>query len=397
MPQIELMKTIDTTDTQDTHSGRIQRWEDEGGRVVSVPFNHPVSLTGAQSEDTAFAPVQKFCFGADIVANDGEAGRLVSVVTAAPNHQMPVLTHIGVRIHWYQHYVVFVSLDHIIAATAEAISVNLPRDEIEAQTEKPDGYLLSSSTSVSVQNEEGSSEEGRTSESSVLPGVRRLGHLTQLTITRKSRTLRHVVVAGRSGKKVLVPANLITGLTARQLILRLHDGSAEQKDQLVPYRSDESLRQEVYDKLFDYEPMRLDLPAIDIEPIDGTVWLRGHISSDGMRRLAEETVQAITGLVALHNELVADDALAAAVSMALARDGRIAGTGQHIGVYPRLGTIRLRGSVQTPAAREIASAIAATVSMVGPVLNELHIAATAETLSELAGVTNQYDLVPGGR
>jgi osmotically-inducible protein OsmY len=224
-----------------------------------------------------------------------------------------------------------------------------------------------------------------------------LGRLTQLTVTRQPRTLRHVVVTGRSGRKVLVPARLITGLTAQQLTLRLRDGSVKLKDRLVPYRSDERLRREVHDKLFDYEPMRLDLPAIEIVPIDGTVWLRGHISSDGMRRLAEEKVQGITGLVALHNELVADDALAAAVLMALARDRRTAGAGQHIGVYPRLGTIRLRGSVQTPAAREIASAIAAAVPMVGPVVDELHIAATAETLSSLAGVTNQYDLVPGGR
>ncbi|MGO8948774.1 MAG: BON domain-containing protein [Ktedonobacterales bacterium] len=310
---------------------------------------------------------------------------------------MPVVTHIGVRVHWFQHRVVFVSLDHVIAATAGAINLNLSRDEIEAPTQVPTGVLLSGSTFVNGQGESGMSAEGRKKVGSAYRSGVRLGRLQQLTITQQSRTLRHLVVAGGLGRKVVVPARLITSLTPQNLLLRLSDLPPEQQDHLLPYSADETLRQKMHDKLYDYEPMRLDLPGIEILPIDGTVWLRGHISSDGMRRLAEEKVQGITGLTALHNELVVDDALAAAVSQALAHDERTGGAGQHIGVYPRLGTIHLRGSVQTPAARERASAIATAVPMVGQVINELHTNAQADTLSDLAGVTNQYDVVPGGR
>jgi osmotically-inducible protein OsmY len=164
---------------------------------------------------------------------------------------------------------------------------------------------------------------------------------------------------------------------------------------LARSRADDELRQDVYHRLRECELVRLDLPGIMIHPRDGVVWLQGYVSSDGKRRRADEVLWGLDGLLELHNELVADTALAAAVAMALAYDPRTAR--QRIGVYPYLGVIHLRGIVRTPSAQAGAREIAAAVPLVKQVVNELRIGPDADVLPDLAGVTNNYDLVPGGR
>jgi osmotically-inducible protein OsmY len=164
---------------------------------------------------------------------------------------------------------------------------------------------------------------------------------------------------------------------------------------LARSRPDDELREDVYHRLRGCQLVRLDLPGIAIHARDGVVWLRGHVSSDGKRRRADDVLRGLDGLLELHNELVADTALAAAVAMALAYDPRTAR--ERIGVYPYLGVMRLRGIVPTPSAHAGAWEIAAAVPLVKQVVNELRIGPDADVLPDLAGVTNNYDLVPGGR
>jgi len=101
------------------------------------------------------------------------------------------------------------------------------------------------------------------------------------------------------------------------------------------------------------------------------------------------------GIDELHNELISDQGLAAAVSLALAHDPRTAH--ELIGVYPRLGHIFLRGRVHTEAARTAAGEIARTVPSVIDLHNDLIVNPRANEIPELASVTNNEDLVPGGR
>jgi osmotically-inducible protein OsmY len=330
--------------------------------------------------------VQKFRFGASIRASDGDAGRLTAVVVVdAPAW---ALTQVGIRVHPFDRHPTFVSLDRVTSATAAGIWLDLSREEIEAARSPSTGITVTRFTRVVVSQKMG----GPTPES--------VGRLQQLTITVPSRVLRHLVVGRHWHSALLVPVELITDLTAERITVRgagLDGLSHEQPSQLQLYRSDEELYQEVFDTLYDNVSLRVDLPGVEIHPIDGVVWLHGHVSNDSMRRLAEEEIQGITGVSAIHNALVADDTLAAAVSVALAHDPRTAGPGQFIGVYPRLGEIRLRGSVQTAGAREAAGTVAQAVTSVKRVVNELHVDPDALELHDLAGVTNQYDLVPGGR
>jgi BON domain len=118
------------------------------------------------------------------------------------------------------------------------------------------------------------------------------------------------------------------------------------------------------------------------------------VSSDLNTRLAEEQLQGIDGLAAIHNELITDTDLAAAIAAALARDPRT--REQHIGVYPKLGDVYLRGVVRTPEAREAAGQIADAVPGAEKVINDLVVRPDADVVPTLASVTGQEDLVPGG-
>jgi osmotically-inducible protein OsmY len=82
----------------------------------------------------------------------------------------------------------------------------------------------------------------------------------------------------------------------------------------------------------------------------------------------------------------------------LALDSRTAG--QHIGVYPRLGEMHLRGGVRTRAAHEGASNVAKAVPSATQIVNELRIDLDANEMpmrSSAGWVTNCEDMVPGGR
>lgn len=327
--------------------------------------------SGAWNNVSAFEHARKFRFGANIQASDGEAGTLVALVA---DGEQRTLIEIGVRRGPFRPCA-FVVLEHVIAATAETLTLDISRDQIERQ-HTPAGMMLTPFTTVRAQ------------------GVY-LGRLAQMTVTAPSETIRHFVVAhGLHGlrREAAASARIIIGMTAQRISVRL-DGLPQKR--LLPYRSDTALRQDVYARLFDYAPLRVDLPGIEIQPVDGVVWLRGHVSSGGARRMAEDQAQGVKGQTALRNELTSDDALAAAVSMALAHDLG-ADRQQHIGVYPRLGVVYLRGSVPTLVARERAGVVASACPMVKRVVNELRVMPSAEVISVMASVTNQPDLVPDG-
>lgn len=316
------------------------------------------------------AEVKKFRFDADVQASDGEAGKLVSVIL---EDAQPRVSHIGVRVGgWFKHGIYYVPLDLVTQATSDTVTLSIPLDEIEKHSAMPSGLALTPRTALVV-------------------GSKTLGHLAQMTIHDETRMLRHLVVERGLGREYLVPATMITSVSVRQIVLDLGGKSA---DQLTLYRDDEELRQEAYDAIYDYARLRVEMPGIQIFAIDGVIWLRGHVSSDLNRRLVADQLGGIVGLAELHNELVADNELAAAVSMALAKDPRTAG--QHIGVYPKLGEVHLRGYVRTAEASAAATEVARTVPGIRSVVNELRVSLRGDVVPVLAGVTNEEDKVPGG-
>lgn len=318
---------------------------------------------------TEFAAVQKFRFDADVEASDGIAGKLQWVI-ADPAKR--TLTFAGVKPSFFgPTYDVPIHL--IAAATDNRVTVSIPLDEIKKFGTRPPGAQLDRSTRV------------------VTATGKALGKLMQITINQETGALRHLVVDRPLHGEALVNGGMIATITAKQITADL---GALQPGQLTPYRPDAELRDEVYSRIYDYARMRPDLPGIEIHAIDGVVWLKGWVSSDVNRRIIQNLLENIPGMAELHNDLVADNQLAAAVSLALGHDPRTAA--QRIGVYPKLGEVHLRGVVQSPQVSTAATEIAATVPGVKAVFNELRINPHFTNIPDLASVTNAEDLIPGG-
>jgi len=324
-----------------------------------------------QTEPLEFAEVRKFRFGAPVTASDGPAGKVHSICVDAHSRQV---TCVGVRTGFLAFgKTCYVPMSAIATSSRDELVLTVSLDEMQrTMTTRPAGELLTSSASIV------STTKGH-------------WHLTQVTVNAETHILRHLVGRAMGGQEVLIPAAIITGIGSGKVTVNLGSTKA---DQLVPFRPDADLRQAVYSAIYNYEPLRIDLPGIEIHAIDGTVWLKGNVSSDLNRRLVEDQLMNIAGLAEIHNELYSDTELSAEIARALARDPRTAN--EHIGVYPRLGTIRLRGNVRSDSARHAATEIARGIPGAKSISNELHVNPTATVVPTLAGVTNEEDMVPGG-
>lgn len=322
-----------------------------------------------QTAATEFADVLKFRFDAKVEASDGDAGRLVRVIA---NGQQRAVTHIGVQVGLLFGKTYYLPLDLVSTATAAVITVSVPLEEMVKSIIKPDGAELSRSTGI-------------------MAAGKRIGQLRQLTVHKETRRLRHLVIE-RGSRELVVPATAVTSISGRQISADLGGASVSQ---LSVYRPDEELRQSVYDAIFDYPRLRVELNGIIIHAIDGVVWLRGYVSNDLNRRMVEDQLEDIPGLAELHNELITDTQLANDIAMALAHDPRTAK--EHIGVYPKLGEAHLRGRVTSSEARAAAGEIASSNSGVKEVVNDLLIDPNAEVVPVLAGITNEDDKIPGSQ
>lgn len=319
---------------------------------------------------TEFVEVHQFRFGAHIQASDGEAGTLAGVVV---DEARRAITHVGVRTSFLRRHISFFPLELVTAATGERVTLSIRLDAVLQHTATPPSIVLTGAAHADA-------------------NAKNLGRLVQMTSDRGTGVVHHLIVARGLRREVLVPAHTVTRITARQIAVTLDNTSWHHR---LPYRSDADPARGPQARLFDYQPLRIDLSGIEILPVDGIVWLRGHVSSNLKRRLVEELLPDYAGVSAVHNELAADNELAATVSMARAHDPRTAG--QHIGVYPRLGELHLRGNVRTRIARDGASDVAGAVPAVTQVVRDLRVDPAADVVPMLAGVTADDELVTGGR
>jgi len=320
---------------------------------------------------TELAEVKKVRLRADVQASDGEAGKVADMVADA---EQRTVTHVGIKPGFLGLGGTFyVPMSLVSAGDSESLTITISLAEMkEKYGITPTGVLLTGGTSV-------------------VAGGRALGKLTQVTVHSESLVLRHLVIERGLGREFLVPARAVTGMSAKQIQVDL---GIVKPDQLTPFRTDAALAEDVHQAIYNYDPLRIDLPGIEIHAIDGVVWLKGHASSELNVRLAADQLLNIPGLGELNTDITVDSDLAASVSSALAHDPRTAS--EYIGVYPRLGVVRLRGAVHTPTARQAATEIAGAVGGVKKLENELKVDPNADVVPVLAGVTNEDDMVPGG-
>ncbi len=208
-----------------------------------------------------------------------------------------------------------------------------------------------------------------------------------------SRALAYIVVHNlHPHHDVLVRKEFITKLDTDQIVISIPQ---ETLQALPPYRRDEDLQQDVETVLFAITPFHIDLPGINMRVLDGVLYLDGNISSSLRSDVVESQARSVPGILDVKNNLIGDDELAGDLAMALGHDKRTSDL--PIGVYPRLGEVRLSGAVHTEEQKQTAGEIARSFKGVRSVDNDLVVDAKAGLLNVMASSEGgeAQDKIPG--
>ncbi len=321
----------------------------------------------------SIAEMYKFHFGNKVICSDGEDGTLAQVIFDASTRR---LSAIGVRIGFFFARTLYVPFSAIAVATGNGIELSLSRDELAAaSSEKPAGALLDSRSTV--QNKETSDK----------------GTLRLVAAHPQSGELAYIVVHTlRPGQDVLLRQDVVTQIVSGGITVSLPEATLQT---LPPYRADQELQREVEDLLFDLTPLHVDFEGLTVRVLDGVLYLDGNISSSLRGEIVADQSAGVPGLLEVRNHLVGDDQLASDLALALGRDSQTRGL--PIGVYPRLGVVRLSGIVHDEQQMAAAEEIARTFPGVREVNSSLVVKPKADALSVMAPAVggDAPDQVPG--
>ncbi|HEV2474047.1 MAG TPA: BON domain-containing protein [Chthonomonadales bacterium] len=269
--------------------------------------------------------------------------------------------------------VVYTAFEHVTGASSEGVKLDVKRGELA--TVAPFGVNLDDK---SVVERVGSTHAGVLKLVAVHPGSGELAYIVAHNL--------------RPGHDVMLRAEYVTALAPERVSVTIADDAL---NALPSYRSDAELQQDVEAVLFDFTPMHIDLKGIKARVLDGVLYLDGNISSSLRSDIAQDQVYGVEGLLEVKNNLLADDSLANDISQALAQDPRTRGLS--IGVYPRLGEVRLSGAARTAQQKAAAEEIARNVPGTRSVLNTLVIDPKADMLYVMSSAEGgeMEDKVPG--
>jgi len=196
----------------------------------------------------------------------------------------------------------------------------------------------------------------------------------------------------RPGQDTMLSEEYVTNITADRVTVTLPEATFQA---LPAYRADADLQQEVESALFDLTALHVDYKGMTMRVLDGVLHLDGNISSSLRSDVVQDQAFGVQGLLGIQNNLVGDDTLAADLASALGRDERTRDL--PIGVYPKLGVIRLSGAVHTPQQKVAAEEIARSFPNIRGIANTLVIDANADLIHVMSpaegGEAN--DLIPG--
>jgi osmotically-inducible protein OsmY len=316
--------------------------------------------------------MQKFQFGRKIVCYDREAGSLAHVIFDATTRRM---THLGMKQAHLFGKIVDLPSDTVAEATGDGIRPCLMSAELAAISKTAmRGAVLDHRSLVECAGSEGQ------------------GTLRLIAVYPENRALAYLVVHHlRPGQDTLLREQYVTTIAPGHVTVTLPGTTL---DILPPYGSDDELQQEVERVLFDLTPLHVDLKGITRHVLDSVLYLDGNISSQFRAEMVEDQVLSVPGLLEIKNHLIGDDQLAVDLAMALAQDPRT--RDQPIGVYPRLGEVRLSGAVHTSQQMAAIEEVVSEFPGVRSVINDLAVDPKADLLPVMlpTGVEAE-DKVPG--
>jgi osmotically-inducible protein OsmY len=316
----------------------------------------------------------KFHFGSKIFCSDGEDGTLTQVGFATS--QPPCVSYIVVHLGRFFGKNVYLPFDTVTAASGDGITLRITRAELAAASKNDlRGSVLDAKAVVECD------------------GIAARGTLALVAVHPESGELAYLVAHHlRSGQDTLLQQQYVTKLSTGRVTVSIPESMLQT---LPPYRSDAELQQEVESILFDLTPLHVDFKGMTIHVLDGVLYVDGNISSSLRGDIVQDQASGVQGLLEIKNRLVGDDQLAADLAMALGRDERTHDL--PIGVYPRLGNVRLRGSVHNAGQKAAAEEIASNFSGVRSVTNELIVDPNMDMLTVMSASegSETVDKVPG--
>lgn len=325
------------------------------------------------NKTTLISAMLKFIFGSKIFCSDGESGVLAQVIF---NPATLSMTHIGVKPGRLFGKNVFLPIDCVISANEMGVTLSVKRSDVaDSSSQEPIGAVLTSK--CIVENEKSTAK----------------GSLILVAVQPTTGDLVYIAVHElRSGQDTLLQAAYIKTLETGKIMISI----AEEKLRSLPsYRPDAVLQQEVESALFDFTPLHIDLKAITVRVIDSVLYLDGNVSSALRSDIMLDRVTGVEGLVETRNRVIADDTLAADLALTLGQDARTRDL--PIGVYPRLGVVRLSGAVHNGQQKAAAGEIAENFPGVRTVTNDLVVDPNATLLNVMSAPEGgeTKDVVPG--
>jgi osmotically-inducible protein OsmY len=324
------------------------------------------------NKTTLISEMQKFHFGNRIFCSDGEDGTLAHVIFDPPARR---ITHIGVKQGRLFGKTARLTYNTVVDATGDGVTLNIKRADVAAASNAAvEGALLDNK---SVVENAGSTARGTLKMVAVHPD----GELAYLVV-------HHL----HPGQDSMLQQNFITDLATGHVKVNI---PATTLNELTPYRPDSVLQQEVEAILFDFTPLHVDLKGMSVRVLDSVLYLDGNISSSLRSDIVTDQVSGVPGLLEIKNNLVGDDILAADLAGALGRDPRTRDL--PIGVYPRLGVVRLSGAVHNGQQKAVAEEIARSFPGVRSVINDLVVDPKADILHVMSSSEGgeAEDKVPG--
>lgn len=322
---------------------------------------------------TSIAEMQKFIFGSRVFCSDGEDGILTHVGFDPATRR---LTHVGVKQGRFFGKTVYLPFNTVTKASGNGVELSLTRDALTAASQNVSSQILLVNKST-VQHAESSAR----------------GTLLLVAVQPKSGELAYIVARSlRHGQDTLVREEYVKKLDNERIEISIADATLQT---LPPYRPDAELQREVEDILFDLTPLHIDFKGMSVRVLDGVLYLDGNISSALRGDIVRDQALGVLGLLAIENHLVGDDRLAGDLAQELAGDPRTRNL--PIGVYPRLGVVRLSGAVHDAQQKEAAEEIARQFPGVRGVVNDLIIDPNAAILHVMSAPEGgeSIDKVPG--
>lgn len=136
---------------------------------------------------------------------------------------------------------------------------------------------------------------------------------------------------------------------------------------------DATLRAKVEERLYRYDPLRVNFHLIRVEARDGRVILDGVVPSTAMKRMAETLARSIPGVREVQNDLVSDPEIEAEFGLRLAADPDLSPPQARVLATSVQGDVTLAGWVPSEEARQRAEQIVRSIRGVRNVVNNLKV------------------------